>query len=233
MISLCHYARCVWLFFIYNILYVMAIPFIQDMVISVDIVIFSIVENKLCVFLLYRDKEPYIWSWALPWSPVLQHEEMEVTVSRMLFEKTGLKRVFAKQFGVFDEVARDPRGRTVSVSYISIVQNLQQEKWAMASLFFPLRSFPDLAFDHKKIILKAYDNLKEQLDSGIIAHFLEKEFTLTELQKVYELVYGYTMDVRNFRKKILWSGIIKLSKGTKKNWAHRPAQLYQFVRMKT
>lgn len=202
----------------------------QNIVISVDVVLFSIIDNKLSVFLVYRDHEPYNWFWALPWAPMRPHEELEITVARMLFEKTWLKRVYTHQFAVFDGLDRDPRWRTVSISYLSIMKQVQQEKGSLVALFFPLRSIPDLAFDHKEIVLRAYDKLKANLESGMIVNFLDKRFTLTELQRVHECIYGYAMDVRNFRKKILSSGLISAVPWEKrKHTIKRPAQLYRFV----
>lgn len=209
----------------------MSISSIQSIVVSVDVVLFSIIEHKLSVFLVYRDNEPFGWSWALPWAPVKQSEEFDVTVSRMLYEKTWVKRVYAKQFGVFDALERDPRWRTISIAFYSLITCIQQDKWMLASLFFPIRMLPDLAFDHKHIILTAYDVLKSNVEKWGIENLLPKHFTLSELQQVYEIVFWFSMDVRNFRKKILsWASIAAMSWMKQKNWSKRPAQLYRFIK---
>lgn len=209
----------------------MSISSIQSIVVSVDVVLFSIIEHKLSVFLVYRDSEPFRWSWALPWAPVKQNEEFDVTVSRMLYEKTWVKRIYAKQFGVFDKLERDPRWRTISIAFYSLITCIQQDQWMLASLFFPIRMLPDLAFDHKHIILSAYDVLKSNVEEWGMENLLPKYFTLSELQQVYEIVFWFSMDVRNFRKKILlWGSITAISWMKQKNWSKRPAQLYRFIK---
>jgi 8-oxo-dGTP diphosphatase len=100
--------------------------------------------------------------------------------------------------------------------------------------WFSVNELTDLAFDHAEIVEKALGKLKRHLEASSVAfQLLPDKFTLTELQRVYELILGKALDKRNFRKKILSSDILKDTGETKMEGYHRPAQLYEFSSRRT
>lgn len=203
---------------------------VQDIIVSVDIVIFTIHKGQLQVLLIQRDHEPFTWYRSLPGSPVRDNETCEWGVERMLYEKIWLKRLYYEQLYTFSELQRDPRWRTISVSFMSIGKEFQIAWWPVVAQFHDLKRLPNLGFDHELIIKYAYQRLKYKLEyTNVAQYFLEKRFTLSELQQVYEIIMGYKIDVRNFRKKIMSLHIIKETGKLQTNVKNRPAMLYEFI----
>ena len=90
-------------------------------------------------------------------------------------------------------------------------------------------NLPTLAFDHKEIIEYSLKRTRERLELCPIAfQLLPKKFTLTELQKSYELILDVKLDKRNFRKKVLTGSVLKELNETTKVGSKRPAKLYSF-----
>ena len=205
----------------------------QNIIISVDIVMFTIQDDKLKILLLKRHIEPYIWFWALPGTPIRQTETAEWSVGRMLYEKLWLSKIYYEQLYTFTWLARDPRNRAVSLSFMSVSRNFGTPKWEYLTQYHEIKKLPPMAFDHQEIIRYAYQRLKYKLEyTNIAQHFLAKYFTLTELQNIYEVILGYTFDTRNFRKKIKSLNIVKPTGKKQDNVKNRPAELYEFVNKK-
>jgi len=203
-------------------------------VIAVDTVIFTIKDDKLQVLLIKMKKEgPYIGSWAMPGGLVLPKESIDDAAERHLKDKTGLKDVYLEQLYTFGDVDRDPFGRVVSVAYVALTSisglNLKTtERYADVS-WFSVNKLPQLAYDHKEIIKYAVNRLCAKLEyTNVVYSLLPVEFTLSELQKTYEIILDKELDKRNFRKKILSLYLVeKIGKKTI-GGAHRPADLYRF-----
>ena len=110
------------------------------------------------------------------------------------------------------------------------IQELQISDTTSKSEFFNIKHIPDLAFDHFDIIKYAYQRLKRKLEyTNVAQYFLPKYFTLSQLQSIYEIIMGYTFDVRNFRKKVKSLHIIKETNEYEQDVGHRPAKLYEFI----
>ncbi len=194
--------------------------------IAINAVIFAIKDQKLMVCLQTREKDPYKKCLELPGGLLHPKETAEETLVRKLKDFTEIKNQSLQQFYTFTSPKRDPRTRTISIGFIALIS---YEKILNPKDFYSTDSLSKLAFDHQKIINRAVEFLKENIDNQFISQLMPKVFPLNDIQMVYEIVEGKKLDNRNFRKKILNSGIIKKAKTIQKNVNHRPASLYQFT----
>lgn len=203
---------------------------------AVDNVLFTIKDSKLNVLLIQIGSGPYENKWALPGGLVAEREGLDAAATRLLASKANISDLYLEQLYTFGDPNRDSRGNVVSVAYFSIVFDSSTVKLKTLPYYkgiewFSVDNLPALAFDHKKIIEYAHKRLKSKLGYTNIAYnFLPVEFTLTELQKVYEIVLGKSLDKRNFRKKMDVLGILKDTNKVRSDVAHRPARLYKFKR---
>jgi len=206
--------------------------------VTVDCIIFGLDESEvLKVLLIQRKLEPFVGQWALPGGFVGIEESLEAAARRELEEETGVADVFMEQLFTYGAPDRDPRGRVISVAYYALV-NLEDHiinasTDAENASWFPVDKPPKLAFDHAQIFTTALNRLRAKLRYQPIGfELLPEQFTLSQLQKLYETVLGVaTLNKRNFRKKILDMEILK-EVGIQKNVAHRPAKLYIFDQAK-
>ncbi len=202
--------------------------------VTVDVVLFTMTKGEIRVLLLKRSSEPFKDMWSIPGGFINIGETLEEAAKRWLEQKTGVSDIYFEQLGAFGTPDRDPRTRVITVSYFAVV-NFDKIQTPEAlkhddTSWIVLETLPDLAFDHAEIIQNAFLRLKEKVQTSPIAfQLLPPKFTLTQLQKVYELILQKEMDKRNFRKKALASGILlELVGETKMDGFHRPAQLYAF-----
>ncbi|MFH1182283.1 MAG: NUDIX domain-containing protein [Candidatus Woesearchaeota archaeon] len=200
--------------------------------VAVDAVVFSVVNESLKVLLIRRKKAPFKGMYALPGGFVEPHENLEEAVKRELAEETNVKNVFLQQLGAYGELERDPRGRIVSIAFLAFIspeQKLGSTKDAAGAEWHSADDLDDLAFDHRKIIEDSLRQIRYEIQTTNIAfQILPTEFTLSELQHLYELVLKMPLDKRNFRRRIKELDILKKISGAKMEGAHRPAQLYSF-----
>jgi 8-oxo-dGTP diphosphatase len=181
-----------------------------------------------------RDRDPFAGSWALPGGHVGLDEGLEAAVCRVLGEAGGPPspgpRLTAprhlEQLATFGAPGRDPRGRVVSVSYLALLP--APPPVAAGAAWHPALDPPALAFDHRDIVAAAVARLRSKLTYSTVAYgLLGEEFTLSDLQAVYEAVQARPLDKRNFRRKVLALGLLEET-GEQRRGSHRPAQLYRF-----
>ncbi|HEY9113421.1 MAG TPA: NUDIX hydrolase [Bacteroidales bacterium] len=130
---------------------------------TVDAVVFKIIDSKKFILLIQRKNEPFLGKWALPGGFVDMDETLETAVSRELEEETGLKNIDLKQLHAFSELNRDPRGRTVSVVFWGIIKNEATPVSgddAADARWFETDNLPELAFDHDEVVKMALKKLK-------------------------------------------------------------------------
>lgn len=200
---------------------------------TVDCVVFGLDEAELKVMLIQRALPPFEGKWALPGGFVHLHETLEEAARRELEEETGLYKVFLEQLGAFGAVDRDPRERVVTVAYYALVKlsehRIQAATDARDAAWFGVHDVPSLAFDHADILSLALDRLRSKLRSEPIGfELLPKKFTLSQLQRLYELVLERDLDKRNFRKKVLSMDLLVETDEVEQDVAHRAARLYRF-----
>lgn len=201
--------------------------------ISVDSVIFGYTEEGLKVALIERKNFPFAGMWAIPGGFMEGDETVEETALRELKEETGIEDVYLEQFHVFSKPKRDPRGRTITVALFALIRadecHLVATQDAASAKWWPAYSLPSLAFDHNAVYAKALEALRVALRTRpVVFELLPKQFTLSNLQKIYEQVFGITLDKRNFRKKIAKMDYIKPTGFRTQGGRRRPAMLYQY-----
>jgi len=204
----------------------------QDILVTVDNVIFTIINDKLQVLLVSRPIEPFKDFRTLPWWFVLESETLQDAAYRKLEEKTSVKNVYLEQLYTFSDINRDPRWRVISTTYMAIVarENLLLKSWTWDIKFFPVNALPKLWFDHKNVIEYAIKRLKRKLEyTNLAQYILPEKFTLTQLQNVYKIVLNQEFDVRNFRKKINKLWILEETWEMEVWNKYRPAKLFKFT----
>ena len=199
---------------------------------TVDAVVFGL-DDDLKVLLIQRDLPPFEGQWALPGGFVRIDETLDDAVRRELQEETGMTGAFLEQLYTFGALGRDPRERVISVAYYALVKleghKLQASTDARNTAWFSLDDLPELAFDHAKILTAGLERLKGKVRYQPIGFELLPEcFSLTQLQKMYEVILERELDKRNFRKKILKMDLLIDTGEIEKDVSHRAAKLYRF-----
>lgn len=200
--------------------------------VAVDAVIFTIIEKKLNVLLIKIKYGPFEGMWGVPGGKVRIDETLDEAAKRELQEKTGVRNVYLEQLYSFGEIKRDPRARIISVAYFALVDSnkvkLKPTKKYQEIKWVPVSDIGNLAYDHKQIAAYALERLRYKLEyTNVIYSLMPEKFTLTGLQKVYEIVLGRELDKRNFRKKMFALKLIKET-GKETSVPHRPPKLYSF-----
>jgi 8-oxo-dGTP diphosphatase len=203
----------------------------DKLLVTVDIVLFTIKDRQLHLLLIKRLAQPYAGSYAIPGGFVQEDESLDTAAARELEEETSVERVYLEQLYTFGEPGRDPRGRVVTVAYYALVpetQALQAGSDAGDAAWFPINNLPPLAFDHADIVKYAHERLANKLEyTGVGFELLPEKFTLTQLQLVHEAILETQIDKRNFRRKIIQQGIVEPTQELQKT-GRKPAQLYRF-----
>ena len=197
--------------------------------VTTDIVIFTIMDKDLKVLLVKRAQDPFKGKWALPGGFVRINESIDGAAKRELHEETGVKSDYLEQLYTFGEVERDPRGRVITIAYFALIKprkvkgatDVSEAEW------FSVYDYPELCFDHKKILEYALKRLRWKFEYTTVAFsLLPKKFTLTRLQRIYEIVFNKEFDKRNFRKKLLALDVVKPTGEIKQNVSYRPPEYY-------
>ncbi len=198
--------------------------------VTVDIVIFTIKNNDLKILLVKRNMPPFKNKWALPGGFVRIKEDLQEAAKRELEEETGVKDVYLEQLYTFGNPKRDPRGRVITIAYMALINSKNIKLKATTDVsdarWFSVKEIPELAFDHHKILNYSLKRLKWKFEYTTVAFsLLPKKFTISQIRKIYEIVFNKKFDKRNFAKKILSLDILE-EEGINRNVSHRPPMLY-------
>ncbi len=202
--------------------------------VTVDVILFTIVERTLRVLLVRRDLPPFEGSWALPGGFVRVDESLDAAARRELAEEAGVEVRWLEQLYTFGEVERDPARRVITVAYFALLdaRSLSPEAGTDATEvgWFDVADLPQLAFDHGRIVAYALERLRYKTEYAPVAfQLLPDDFTLSELQAVYEVILDKPLDKRNFRRKILALDIVEPTGEERREGRGRPAALYRFA----
>lgn len=210
--------------------------------VAVDCVVFGVQlatpdepegDDRLLVLLVERDNAPFAGQMALPGGFVHDGECLEAAARRELVEETGLDLAYLEQLYTFGDPDRDPRGRVIAVAWMALVKpsahRLQPSTDARDARWVPLREVPPLAFDHDQILATAHERLCGKVRYRPIGlHLLPDRFTLTWLQRIYEVVLERPLDKRNFRRKVQSTGLVVDTGDRLTGVPHRAPRLYRF-----
>jgi 8-oxo-dGTP diphosphatase len=206
--------------------------------ITVDLVVLTVRHDRLAVLVVRRGVAPYRGRWALPGGFVGEREDLADAAARELHEEAGIGAVQAhlEQLGTYGSPRRDPRGRVVSTAYLALVPGLLEPsagtdasdaRWADADDIMAEGAY--LAFDHHRILTDGVERARSKLEySPLGTAFCSDEFTVAELRRVYEVVWGVPLDPRNFHRKVTGTpGFIVPTERTTTRDGGRPARLYR------
>jgi len=226
--------------------------------VSVDCVIFGFDKSGLRVLLIQIDKEFLRKSlpeqaseeqirqifgkhpvfegsvdWSLFGAHVPESMDLDEFAKDLLFQATGLNDVYLQQISAFGSLQRVPYTRVITIGYYALINpdyyKLKQSNLAKSLQWFNLNEMPALCFDHDQIIQQALLKLRQEVMYHPVGfHLLPENFTLTEIQSLYEVILNKKMDTRNFRKKLAKMELLIDSGEKQQNVAHRAAKLYQF-----
>jgi len=209
----------------------------EPFAVTVDLAVFTLRAGALHVLLVERGQEPYAGRWALPGGFVQPDESAESAARRELGEETGLTDVSGlhlEQLRTYSEPDRDPRMRVVSVAFAALLPDAPEAHGgsdAAQARWTPYDSARELAFDHGRILADARERVGAKLEYTCLATaFCPPQFTLGELQRVYETVWGTALDRPNFRRKVLATpGFVEAVPGAARLTGGRgkPAALYR------
>lgn len=202
--------------------------------VSIDCLVFGydVTEENLKILLFRRKIDPFAGELSLIGGFVDAGESIEDAAKRVLKKFTGLEDVFLEQLMVFGQADRDPGGQVVSILYWSLIKldtihrdivNSHGAGW------YPLYDAPTLVMDHDRMVTLGREQLtKNARTSPIGFELLPEQFTLPQLLRLYEAIYGHGIDDRNFRKKILATGLLIKQDGKDKSSSKKGAYLYRF-----
>ena len=206
--------------------------------VAVDVDVFTVIDGRLHALLVRRPYDPFEGRWALPGSFSRHDETLDETPRRALAEKAGVTGVYLEQLATYDQPARgtapgrDPRGRVVSVAFLALIGADAVDTTGRAEVrWWPVDDLPrPLAFDHERILADGVTRLRAKTRYAPVAfQLLGEEFTLSDLQEVYEAVLGEQVDVRNFRRDLRAAGVVEPTGSTRAEGPGRPAKLYRYV----
>ena len=197
--------------------------------VAVLVVILTVDGGRLRVLLVRRSAQPFKDAWSLPGGLLAPNESLDQAAVRKLDDETGVTDLFLEQLYSFYDL--DGRG-SIAAAYFALVDArrahlAQRRAWLPA--WHPIDDLPELAFDNGRVIEYALQRLGAKLDYSNVAYsLLPPEFTLSQLQRVYEAILASPLDKRNFRKRMLSLDVIEATGRTATEGRHRPAQLYAF-----
>ncbi len=201
--------------------------------VAVDVVVYTVADGRLSALLVKVPQGPFAGQWAFPGSLVGVGESLEQVAIRELSAKAGHERIYLEQLRTFGNPGRDPQGRVVSTAYLALVPAKDVVEIGVryaGAAWFPADDLPSLAYDHDAMAQSALERLRAKLAyTNIVYGLLPVEFTLGELQGIYEIILGRALDRRNFRRKIVATGLLRPVPRQRRG-AHRPAALHAFAR---
>ncbi|GAA1373320.1 NUDIX hydrolase [Streptomyces beijiangensis] len=225
--------------------------------VTVDLVVLTVRRHALCALVVRRGESPFQGRWALPGGFVREDEDLGLAAARELGEETGLHAhdpaapapdngAHLEQLGTYGDPRRDPRMRVVSVAHLALAPDLpapraggdaNSARWAPVETLLHHESDVGrdgeqpvpLAFDHARILADGVERARSKIEySSLATAFCPQEFTVGELRRVYEAVWGVALDPRNFHRKVTGTpGFLVPSGGTTTRQGGRPAQLFR------
>jgi len=204
---------------------------------TVDMAIFSLIDDELNVLLVDRDSHPFKDKWALPGGFVDLNKDnsTDAAAHRKLKEKTGINSAYLEQVETIGSPSRDPRGWSLTVLYFALVDITKVEfsEEGRRSKWMPISWITNnkLAFDHNHLVDVAMKRLYSKATyTALPIELMPQEFTLTELQSVFEMILGRSLQAKSFRNRVMAAGMVEETGGSKIS-GKRPAKLYRSTKV--
>ena len=200
--------------------------------VTVDLVVLTVRGDELCALLVRRGEQPFLGRHALPGGFVRPDEGLAAAAARELAEETGLDVGHLEQLASYGDPDRDPRQRVVTVAHLALVPDQPVPTAgtdAADARWLPVAQVRDLAFDHDRVLADGVERARAKLEyTALATAFCGPEFTVAQLRRVYEVVWGRPLDPRNFHRKITGTpGLLAPTGETTTRDGGRPAQLYR------
>jgi len=216
----------------------MSIEHIKKPLVAVDTVIFTVKDNDLYTLVIKRLHEPFKDQWTLVggFIDVDKDESIEDTAKRKLAEKTGVLTPYVEQVETIGNATRDPRGWSMTTAYFALISSdnveLKSMRGAVDTKWTKIvdnNIVEKLAYDHEQILSNCLDRLRSKvLYTTLPAYLLPDEFTISEMQKIYEIILGKTIDRKSFQRRMFNANILEET-GDMKESGRRPAKLYRLI----
>lgn len=204
--------------------------------VAVDCIIFGFDQGELKLLIHKRQFEPARGEWSLFGGFVQDGESLDEAANRILYQLTGLQKIYMEELQAYGEVDRDPAGRVVSVAYYSLIPAKEFKEASnnrYGATWVSLEALPRLIMDHNQMVAKGLRRLKRRAASQPIGfELLPRDFTMPQLQALYEAIYQVELDKRNFRKKIMAMDVLIKLDAKDKSSSRKGAYLYRFDRHK-
>ena len=196
--------------------------------------VFTVENGNLKVLLLRKKTEPYKGYWIIPGNVLYNYETLKQNVLTVLDEKLGLPNILIEQCYTFSNLGRYPKKRVLAVSYFGLIDSQsvklkKQDRNNYECRWFDIYELPKLGYDHEKIITKTIKKVKMfLLDNRVLSYLFPSDFTLPELQRLYEQITNKKLDRRNFRKHMFNLNVLEETGYKNETGNGRPAKLYRF-----
>jgi 8-oxo-dGTP diphosphatase len=204
--------------------------------VAIDCIIFGFDEDGLKLLLLKRRFEPSKGKWSLMGGFLKKEESLDDAARRILLELTGLNNIYMEQVYSFGSVDRDPGERTISIVYYALIKvndNDRKRAEAHGANWVSINNLPELIFDHSSMVELALRTLRSRTERKPIGfELLPEKFTLPQLQSLYEAIHQEQLDKRNFRKKILETGLLEKLEEKDRESSKKGAYFYRFNKKK-
>ncbi len=211
-------------------------PHTTRLLVALDCIVFGFDGEELKLLLIKRNFDPEKGKWSLMGGFLEENEDMEVAANRILYDLTGLKDIYFEEVKTFGKVDRDPVERTISICFfalINIKDHNQDSAKAQNAFWINIENKPDLIFDHNEMVNEALQQLRYKAALHPIGfELLPEKFTIPQLQKLYEAIYGNSLDRRNFSRKILSTKLLVDTGEKNENSLTKKATLYQLDKEK-
>ncbi len=192
----------------------MAVPSFPKPAVTADVVLVGVQDSQGRVLLIRRGKDPFAGRWALPGGFLDENEPPLSAARRELKEETGLSVKALEQFHTFGRPGRDPRGWTITVAHLALVDPAthvpEADDDATDSAWHPLHRLPRLAFDHREVIVTALKHLRRDMERTVVGgHLLPRPFTLKDLRTFYEALLNEPVKPQPLRRRLLALGLVQ------------------------
>lgn len=196
--------------------------------------IFTVENGNIKVLLMKKKTDPYRGYWILPSGILNSKETIEDNVGSIINQKLGYPEMYLEQGHIFSSLDRDPDERIIGVSYLALIDSKtleikKEERPDLDLQWFNISDIPKMGYDHEIIVTDSIKLLsKKLLNSRVLKNLFPSDFTLPEIQRVYEQILGRELDRRNFRKKFINLGLVTDTGDKNIGGNGRPGKLYRF-----